>query len=96
MRKWLFDSVVMVLCLLLYGYFGWHYFYGFRSVAVQAQIETRQTELRQRLAAEIENRRQLEAKVALLRPEHIDPDFLEEIARRRLDYVQGGELIIRK
>src|SRR5687767_10384761 len=89
MRKQLFDSVVMALCLLLYGCFGWHYFYGFRSIAVQSQIEAAQAELRQQLQAEIEKRQQLETKVSLLQPEHLDLDFLDETARRILHYVHS-------
>jgi cell division protein FtsB len=96
MRNQLFDTVVMALCLLLYGCFGWHYFYGSRGIAVQSQIEARQAELHQQLEAEIEKRRQLEPKVTLLQPEHLDPDFLDEMARRILHYVDGRELIILK
>lgn len=96
MRNRLFDSLVLVLSLLLYGYFGWHYFYGSRSIAVQAQIEARQAELHEQLTAEIERRLQLEAKAELLRPEHIDPDFLDEMARRMLNYTGDRELVILK
>jgi cell division protein FtsB len=96
MRKRLFDSVVMALCLLLYAYFGWHYFYGPRSAAVQAELASRQAELRERLKLELEKRLQLEAKVELLRPEHVDLDFLDETARQLLNYVDDRELIITK
>jgi cell division protein FtsB len=96
MRKWFFDSVVMILCLLLYGYFGWHYFYGPRSAAVLVRIETEQARLLGQMESEIAKRRQLEARVELLRPEHIDLDFLDEMARRTLSYVGQNELIISK
>jgi cell division protein FtsB len=96
MQKQLFDRVVMALCLLLYGCFGWHYFYGSRSIAVQSQIEATQAELRVQLETEIEKKQQLEAQVTLLRPEHLDPDFLDEMARRILHYVDNRELIISK
>ena len=39
MRKRLFDLVVMRFCLLLQGYFGWHYLYGSRSSATLEAIE---------------------------------------------------------
>lgn len=96
MRKWLFDSVVMVLCLLLYGYFGWHYFYGPHSAAVLVGIEAEQARLLKQMESEIEKRRQLEAKVELLRPEHVDLDFLDEMTRRALSYVGQNELIVSK
>jgi cell division protein FtsB len=96
MRKRLFDWVVMAFCLLLYGYFGWHYFYGSRSIAVQAQLEAKQAELLQQLDAELDKRQRLEAKVNLLRPEHVDRDFLDETARRTLNYMDSRELVIFK
>jgi cell division protein FtsB len=94
MRKRLFDSVVTFFCLLLYAYFSWHYYYGSRNLAVLADKEIKALELRTELQKEIDSRRRLEAKVALLRPEHIDPDLLDEIARRILDYGSATELIV--
>jgi cell division protein FtsB len=96
MRKRLFDGVVSFFCLLLYAYFSWHYYYGSRNLAVLAQTETKAAEMRADLQNVIEIRQRLEAKVALLRPEHIDPDLLDEIARRILDYGSANELIIVK
>lgn len=94
MRKRLFDSVVSFFCLLLYAYFSWHYYYGSRNLTVLAEKETKALELRTELQKEIDSRQRLEAKVALLRPEHIDPDLLDEIARRILDYGSATELIV--
>ena len=96
MRKKLFDSLVMALCLLLYAYFGWHYFYGSRSAAVQSELAASQTILRKELNSVLEKRLELEAKVDLLRPEHVDLDLLDETARQLLNYVDGRELIITK
>ena len=36
----------------------------------------------------------LEARVALLRPESIDPDMLEEMARQMLGYVRSNEITV--
>jgi cell division protein FtsB len=94
MRKRLFDGVVFFFCLLLYAYFSWHYYYGPRNLTVLAQTENKTFELRTELQKEIDLRQRLEAKVALLRPEHIDPDLLDEVARRILDYGSANELIV--
>lgn len=94
MKPSAFDSVVLVLCLMLYGYLGWHYFYGSRSIVVLAEIEARQSDLRLELAKEVEKRVKLEARVNRLRPEHIDQDFLDEMARRTLHYVDSRELVL--
>ena len=95
-QKSAFDGLVLVFCLLLYGYLGWHYFYGSRSIAVQAQLEQRQTELRQELEREATTRLELEARVNLLRPENIDLDLLDEVARRTLNFVNTREVVLDK
>jgi cell division protein FtsB len=94
MRKRLFDGVVSFFCLLLYAYFSWHYYYGSRNLAVLAQTENKVLELQAALQKEVDTRQRLESKVALLRPEHIDPDLLDEVARRILDYGSASELIL--
>jgi len=94
MRKRLFDGVVSFFCLLLYAYFSWHYYYGSRNLAVLAQTANKAVEMRADVQNQIEIRRRLESKVALLRPEHIDPDLLDEVARRILDYGSANELIV--
>jgi len=94
MRKRLFDGVVSFFCLLLYAYFSWHYYYGSRNLTVLAKTGTKTVQLRAELQKEIDIRQRLEAKVALLRPEHIDPDLLDEVARRILDYGSANELIV--
>jgi cell division protein FtsB len=95
MRKRLFDLVVMVFCLLLHGYFGWHSLYGSRSIASLEAIEHQAEALSAELAGEVAARQAIEARVALLRPENIDPDMLDEMARRTLHYYQPRELVIR-
>jgi len=94
MQKRLFDGVVSFFCLLLYAYFSWHYYYGSRNLAVLAQTANKAVEMRAEVQNQIELRRRLESKVALLRPEHIDPDLLDEVARRILDYGSANELIV--
>jgi cell division protein FtsB len=96
MRKSAFDNLVLVFCLLLYGYLGWHYFYGTRSIAVQAKLEARQAELRQELESEARKRLELESRVDLLRPEHIDRDLLDEVARHTLNFVGDREIVLKK
>jgi cell division protein FtsB len=94
MRKRLFDGVVSFFCLLLYAYFSWHYYYGSRNLASLILTENKVLELQAELHKEIDTRQRLESKVALLRPEHIDPDLLDEVARRILDYGSPHELIV--
>ena len=94
MRKRLFDLIVFCLCLVLYGYFGWHYFHGPRSIARLAEIEREARALSAKLDERLATRTAFERKIALLRPESIDPDMLDEMARETLGYTRPGELII--
>jgi cell division protein FtsB len=94
MSKILYDSVVMAFCLLLYAYFGWHYFYGPRSISLHAATVANRAALTRELEQEVQKSQQLEEKVQLLRPEHIDSDLLEELARRILNYTASSELVL--
>ncbi len=42
-----------------------------------------------------EERLALERKVSLMRPESIDPDMLDELARSTLDFGKRGELVVK-
>jgi cell division protein FtsB len=91
-----FDLVVMMVCLALLGYFGWHGYYGPRSFAHRDAVEARATELEEKLAAIRSEREQRETRVQLMRPESIDPDLLDEMARRELEFSRPGDLILRR
>lgn len=95
MVKRKFDLIVMFVCMGLLGYFSWHGYYGPRSFdhrdALAAKAETLDAKV-----TEIRTERQaLERRVALMRPQSIDPDMLEELARSTLDFGKPGELIVR-
>jgi cell division protein FtsB len=89
-----FDLIVCLGSLCLIGYLVWHAVHGQRSFSqaarIAAQIETL-TDERDKLRGE---RIGLDRRVALLRPESIDPDLLEELARTRLGFVRGNDIII--
>jgi cell division protein FtsB len=89
-----FDLVVTLVCLALLGYFGWHAFKGPRGFAHEEVLEAQAKKLaseRDELRAE---RKRLDRRVALMRPESIDPDMLDELARAELGYVKAGDLVI--
>jgi cell division protein FtsB len=94
MRKRLFDVFVLAFCLLLHGYFGWHYLYGSRNAAALAAMKGQAEALSAELAGEIATRQALEGKVALLRPQGLDLDMLDETARRILAYYGSEELVV--
>lgn len=95
MVKRKFDLIVMIVAMSLLGYFGWHGFYGPRSFEHRDALAAKAVEREAKLAAIREQREALQRKVSLMRPQSIDPDMLDELARERLDYAKPGELIIR-
>ena len=95
MVKRKFDLIVMTVCLSLLGYFGWHGFYGPRSFDHRGALAAKAAELDARLATVRGEREALERKVSLMRPQSIDPDMLDELARSTLDYGKRDDLIVR-
>ena len=89
-----FDLIVCLGSLCLIGYLLWHAVHGQRSFPqagrISARIETLTTERDQVRAQRIA----LDRRVALLRPESIDPDMLEELARTELGFVRPNDLVI--
>ena len=94
MRNRRFDYIVTCVCMALLGYFAWHAWKGQRGypyrdklAAEEAALETKyQTIEAQRLA--------LEHRVSLLRPDSIDPDMLDELARGELEMASPSEVVV--
>lgn len=77
---------------LLIGYFGVNAFTGNHGIRARQGLDAQLA----RLASERDDLRQerqrWERRVALLKPQSIDPDMLDERARALLDYVDPREL----
>ncbi len=93
MRR-LIDILLFPACVAMLAYFGWTYFHGSRSVAANAQIEMRISELEGQLEAVRAQRMAQDQRVSLLRPQNLDGDMLDERARDLLNYTSKGEVII--
>ena len=77
----------------LIGYFAFHAYTGNYGLKARKGYEadiSRLTRVRDDLRAERED---LERHVALLRPQSIDPDTVEELARRDLGYAYPNDLV---
>jgi cell division protein FtsB len=89
-----FDLIVMAVCLTLLGYFGWHAFYGPRGFAHQEALAASAKDLQGQLDVLRSEREKLDQRVSLMRPDSIDPDMLDELARANLDVGKPGDLVI--
>lgn len=94
MRIFKFDSVVTCACLGLLGFFAWHAQEGPRGFAFREKLASQSRQLSEELAAIQKQRTDFETRVALLRPESVDPDMLDEMARSALDVAGPNDLIL--
>jgi cell division protein FtsB len=94
MRISKFDSVVTCACLGLLGFFAWHAQEGPRGFAFREKLASQSRQLSEELAAIQKQRTDFETRVALLRPESVDPDMLDEMARSTLDVAGPNDLIV--
>jgi cell division protein FtsB len=88
-----FDLVVTCVCCALLGYFAWHAWKGPRGYPYRDALEARVAVLGQKHEALKSERTRLEAKVTLLRPESIDPDLLDEMARSALQMAKSTDVV---
>ncbi|MCA0434147.1 MAG: septum formation initiator family protein [Proteobacteria bacterium] len=95
MRLRRFDWLVTLGCLALLGYFAWYAFEGPRGYQYLDALHQNKARLEAQLAESRSRQGVMEGKVVLMRPEHIDPDMLEELARTQLELSRPNELIVR-
>lgn len=83
-----------IIGALLLAYFSYHMVQGDHGLLsllqLRAKVEQANT-LHDALEAE---RLQLDTRVALLRPDNLDPDMLEERARVMLNFAHPNEIVI--
>ena len=93
-RSFIFDLSVFLGSLVVLAYFGWHGFYGPRSYThgkkIHAKVAVYQAELDK--VTRLRDRRN--KKVSLLRPRTIDPDMLDEMARKVLGFAGKQDVIV--
>ena len=78
------------------GYFGYHLQNGNHGLEARADLERRKDVLAGERAGLREVKQRLERDVALLRPESLDPDMLDERARAILNLAHSDDLIMLK
>ncbi|MEI8177213.1 septum formation initiator family protein [Aestuariivirga sp.] len=88
-----FDFVVTCVCCALLGYFGWHAYKGPRGFPYRDGLVVKVASLQDKFEGMQKDRAKLESKVTLLRPESIDPDLLDELARGDLELAKPNDVV---
>ena len=83
-----------VLWLVVAGYFSYHFFHGERGLYALIQLKQQIAEAEVTAKEVAGQRLVLESRVALLKPEHLDPDMLEERSRIVLGVGRDDEVVI--
>lgn len=89
-----FDLIVSAASLGLIIYLVWHAVYGQRSFTQAERLNGRIEALTAERDRVRDERLAVEKRVALLRPESVDPDMVEELARSMLGFSRPDDLII--
>ena len=92
-------SFITALCLhltaaIVIGYFGVHAYTGDRELKARKNLDQQIAELTAELAVATAEREKWQRRVALLKPDRLDPDLLDERARELLNYVHRRDLVI--
>ena len=93
-RQRLGGLVAPTVCTLGVVYFGYHAVQGDRGLIAYAQLGLDVSRVEAELALIREQRKAMERKVALLHPDHIDPDMLDQQARLILGLAHPDELVV--
>jgi cell division protein FtsB len=83
-----------VLGMALTGYFAYHLVEGDRGFLAWLRLTRELRDAKAHLEAAQATRQALDRKVANLRPDHLDPDLLDERVRATLNLVGPNEIVI--
>lgn len=81
-------------CLLIVGYFAYHAVEGDYGLFALGKLEDRVAKLEGELADARGEREKMEAHVALMRPDSLDKDMIDERAREALNMADAKDIVI--
>lgn len=93
-RRGVAKLYVPALCVACLGYFIFHAFNGDYGVYAKKQTAIRVAVLEAELARLQGERMRLEHRVSLLKPESLDRDLVDELARKSLNYIHVHDVVI--
>ena len=88
------DLIVTSFCIALLGYIVWNVQQGARGHGYSEKLLSEKSLLTAELKVLSERNFAFEAHVQLLRPESVDPDLVDELARRNLAMALPNDRII--
>lgn len=91
-RAWFIAGPVVGLALT--GYFAYHLVEGDRGLNAWLRLNREIRVATANLEAARAQRASLDLKVSELRPDHVDPDLLDERVRATLNLVSPDEIVI--
>ena len=83
-----------VCCLLVLGYFAFHAVEGDYGLFALGKLKDRVASLEMQLDAVRSDREEMEKHVALMRPESLDKDMIDERAREALNMADAKDIVI--
>ena len=83
-----------VSCLFVLGYFAYHAVEGDYGLFALGKLEGRVARLESELASIRAHREEIEKRVALMRPESVDRDMVDERAREALNMADAKDIVI--
>ncbi len=86
--------LIPAACLLILGYFAFHAVEGEFGLYALIRLQDREAGLVAELGRLKADRQRIEKRVALMRPESLDPDMIDEKARESLNMAHPDDRII--
>jgi cell division protein FtsB len=83
-----------VCCLFILGYFAYHAVEGDYGLFALGRLQDRVASLDAELDRVRSERARMERHVALMRPESLDKDMIDERAREALDMADAKDIVI--
>ena len=78
----------------LVGYFAFHAYHGNHGIVAKRAFELEAAALASERESLRQEREGWERRVVLLKPESLDPDSVDELARRDLFFAQPNDLVV--
>jgi cell division protein FtsB len=92
--RWQRQHWLAVVGLGLAAYFGYHAVDGSRGLFAWREVDAELQAMRQELESLRAERQTLEGRVRRLRHDSLDPDLIDELARKELSFVEPLDVII--